>query len=111
MCERSRIEALKLVEKGREVGNPTAVTYLPKCDANGLYEEVQCLLSKAKCWCVEKKTGLPVAGKGVPDSLTCIKSMLYLYSYGSIFSIDVKKHVSFLSVTLTAKQSASPWYN
>ncbi|XP_065054572.1 uncharacterized protein LOC135683288 isoform X1 [Rhopilema esculentum] len=73
VCERSRIEALKLIEKRREVGNPIAATYLPKCDASGLYEEVQCLLSKKKCWCVDKKTGLPVAGKGVPDSLTCIK--------------------------------------
>ena len=78
ICERERIDALKIVEKSAENGTQDFSFYIPKCDEDGRFEEVQCLSSNKKCWCVDRKTGNEVDGVVIPGLGICQKSQFYM---------------------------------
>ena len=68
------MEALKIVEKSTGNGSSDFSFYIPKCDSDGRFEEVQCLSSKKKCWCVDRKTGEETGGIAIPGVPVCQKS-------------------------------------
>ena len=77
VCERERIEALKIVENNTESGSQDFSFYIPKCDNDGRFEEVQCLSPGTKCWCVDRETGKEVGGIAIPGISICQKSKSY----------------------------------
>ena len=60
MCDKARSNAL-----------PGA--FVPKCKADGSFEEKQCHSSTGYCWCVDSKTGTEIRGTRKPpgQDVTC----------------------------------------
>lgn len=72
-CERDRITALKIVDSRRKEGETVFGFYIPTCDSGGDFDEVQCLSSNEKCWCVDRKSGKKVDGVAIPGNPICVK--------------------------------------
>lgn len=65
-CQRHRIRALGLAE------SPPLGTYVPSCNPDGSYNEVQCHAFTGICWCVNEK-GHEILGTKNWGSSQCLR--------------------------------------
>ncbi len=67
--------------------------FVPKCDADGTFAEVQCSLSRDQCFCVDKETGVKIPGVAKPGDVLCQKgifrfSFLHLFRLIGLFCVQ-----------------------
>ena len=68
-CQKVRKLAIKLAEADFDDEEDLLGPFIPTCDEEGNYAEVQCLKSSGFCWCVDEN-GEEVIGtktRGVPN--------------------------------------------
>ncbi|KAM6428705.1 SPARC-related modular calcium-binding protein 1-like isoform 2-T3 [Liasis olivaceus] len=56
-CEQERQEAIQEARQHQQEG-----TFIPECEGDGTYKEVQCHQATGYCWCVRVDTGRPMPG-------------------------------------------------
>uniref|UniRef100_A0A8C6Y6P8 SPARC-related modular calcium-binding protein 2 n=1 Tax=Naja naja TaxID=35670 RepID=A0A8C6Y6P8_NAJNA len=56
-CEQERREAIHEARQHQQEG-----TFIPECEGDGTYKEVQCHQATGYCWCVRVDTGRPIPG-------------------------------------------------
>ncbi|XP_026571241.1 SPARC-related modular calcium-binding protein 1-like isoform X3 [Pseudonaja textilis] len=56
-CEQERREAIHEAHQHQQEG-----TFIPACEGDGTYKEVQCHQATGYCWCVRVDTGRPIPG-------------------------------------------------
>jgi len=56
------------VESAQEAMQGSGGMFIPECDRQGRYMQVQCYKSEGYCWCVEPATGRPIPGTSTRNS-------------------------------------------
>ena len=67
------MKALKRIEESDSEGTPVVGVFVPKCDTDGSFAQVQCHASTGKCFCVDSKSGEKIAGIAEPGNPLCME--------------------------------------
>ncbi len=80
-CEQERLDALK---NGQVIDGeliPPLGAFVPTCEADGSYTEVQCLPSTGECWCVNEDGGIRDETRTKGHKPVCQSKNVFTYIY------------------------------
>jgi hypothetical protein len=93
-CQSLRNEALGIGKTGNASVMPLAGRYVPQCNTDGKFQQIQCYGSTGYCWCVDSY-GSPVLGTIVRGKPHCKSSdvggrieVAYMFTASNFFVLE-----------------------